>query len=87
MQRIESNEMKSIGTLVKKYYDLPDMRMMVADNYSDQEGWHKHDVADQVIFVICGSLQISVKDTETINERILHTNEFMYLPSGELHKV
>ena len=83
MEKIECTEIKEYDNCVKKFFDFKNLRVMIGTNYKDHDGIHKHDLCDQIIFVISGKLQISVgQDKQVISE-----NEFMNIPAREWHKV
>ncbi len=83
MKKINVQKEKTINNCIKKYYDLNDIYISVINNYIDEDKTHKHEIADQIIFVISGTSRISSEN----NEIVITDNEFVHIPAGEFHKV
>lgn len=84
MYKIPCSATKNIGEeSTKKYFDSNEMRMTLCENYVNEDGWHKHNMAHQIIFIISGSLKIRKgKGYEIVKE-----NEFIIIPAEEWHEV
>jgi len=67
----------------RKYFNNTDLRIMVSENYTDVEGWHKHNHIDQIIYVVGGSVEVT---SETGCE-VLTTGKSVNIPAGEHHIV
>lgn len=79
MQKIECTEIKETINCVKKFFTTKNIRIMTTDSYVDQDGRHKHDFCDQIIFVMSGAL--------LVEDIVVMDNEFINIPAGEWHKV
>lgn len=55
---------------------------MVTDDYQDVEGWHRHEHTDQIVYVICGMLEIIAEGIHNLSDR-----QSLCIPARMLHKV
>jgi len=70
---------------VRKYFDFPGIRVMLANNYKDTEGMHTHKKMSQIIYVIKGEVWVFYKDTTM--SQILNSGEILYIPPNIWHDV
>ena len=66
----------------REYHNYNDLRIMTTNDYQDKEGMHKHDHTDQIVYVICGKLEIIAEGIHTLSNR-----QSLCIPAGMLHSV
>jgi len=66
----------------REYHNYKDLRIMVTDDYEDVEGWHHHEHTDQIVYVICGMLEIIAEGIHNLSNR-----QSICIPAGMMHKI
>lgn len=83
MYKVPCSATKIVGESTKQYFDSDEMRITLCENYINEDGYHKHDIAHQLIFVISGSLKIKGEN----GYEVIRENESIIIPAKEWHAV
>ena len=85
MEKINAELLSEINGAIKKQFNFGELYTIVIDNYVDNEGWHKHEICTQIIYVINGIIR--VLSQYPTNSECISSGEFLSISVNEWYKI